>query len=90
MAQWVKDPVLSLLWYKFDPWLGNFCLPRLQSKKPNKNKTNEPPPTNIVKETMLFHFLPLISWAIVAIDFPQTYTISLRYIVSIFALIKDL
>ena len=22
MAQWVKDPVLSLLWFGFDPWPG--------------------------------------------------------------------
>ena len=26
VAQWVKDLVLSLLWPRFDPWLGNFCL----------------------------------------------------------------
>ena len=32
MAQQVKDPVLSLLWLRsllwsrFDPWLGNFCM----------------------------------------------------------------
>lgn len=24
MAQWVKDPALLLLWYKFEPWPGNF------------------------------------------------------------------
>ena len=27
MAQWVKDPALSLQWLGFDPWPGNFCLP---------------------------------------------------------------
>ena len=26
MVQWVKDPVLSLLWYRFDPWPENFCV----------------------------------------------------------------
>ena len=32
MTQWVKDPVLSLLWLwlllwcKFHPWLRNFCM----------------------------------------------------------------
>ena len=39
MAQWVKDPTLSplwlwlLLWCKFNPWLGNFCMPWMQPKK---------------------------------------------------------
>ena len=28
MAQWIKDLVLSLLWFGFDPWPGNFCLPK--------------------------------------------------------------
>ena len=27
VAQWVRDPVLSLLWCGFNPWLGNFCMP---------------------------------------------------------------
>ena len=26
VAQWVKDLVLSLLWPRFDPWRGNFCM----------------------------------------------------------------
>jgi len=32
VAQWVKNPVLSLLWLgsllwpRFDPWPGNFCM----------------------------------------------------------------
>ena len=39
MVQWVKDPVLSLqwlrslLWRGFDPWPGNFHLPKEQPKK---------------------------------------------------------
>lgn len=24
----VRDPVLSLLWRGFDPWLENFCMPK--------------------------------------------------------------
>ena len=26
MARWVKDPVLSLLWLKFDPWPWNLYM----------------------------------------------------------------
>ena len=39
MAQQVKDLVLSLqqlgllLWYRFDPWPGNFHMPWLWPKK---------------------------------------------------------
>ena len=39
MAQWVKDPVLSLLWLwlqqwrRFDPWRGNFNMPQVQPSK---------------------------------------------------------
>ena len=39
VAQWVKDPALSPLWLRllpqcrFDPDLGNFCLPQVQPKK---------------------------------------------------------
>ena len=33
MAQWIKNLVLSLLWCGFDPWPGNFCMSRAQSKK---------------------------------------------------------
>ena len=25
MAQWVKDPMFSVLWHGFEPWPGNFC-----------------------------------------------------------------
>ena len=27
MDQWVKDPTLSLLWCRFNPWPGNFYRP---------------------------------------------------------------
>ena len=39
MVQQVKDPTLSLLWLgsllwlRFDPWPGNFCMPQVQPKK---------------------------------------------------------
>ena len=33
MAQWVKDPALSLLWWGFDSSLGNFHMPWAQQKK---------------------------------------------------------
>ena len=39
MAQWVKDPVLSLLWLRlllwrrFDPWPRNFDMPQVWPKK---------------------------------------------------------
>ena len=32
VAQGVKDLALSLLWHGFDPWPGNFCILRAQSK----------------------------------------------------------
>ena len=41
MAQQVKDPVLllqqlgSLLWRGFDPWPGNFHMPRVRKKNYN-------------------------------------------------------
>lgn len=33
VAEWVKDPTLSLLWLWFDSWPINFHLPRVQQKK---------------------------------------------------------
>ena len=39
MAQWVKGPVLSLLWRGFDSWPGNFiCHRRAHPKKTPKMK----------------------------------------------------
>ena len=44
MAQWVKDPMLSLqplrslLWHGFNPWSGNFHLAWAQSKKQKMKK----------------------------------------------------
>ena len=43
VAQWAKDPVLSLLWlwlllwHGFDPWPGNFCM--LQAGPKKKKRT---------------------------------------------------
>lgn len=34
----VKDPVLSLLWHEFDPWPGNFCMPRGIAKRKKKKE----------------------------------------------------
>ena len=45
VAQWVKDPVKSLvwlgllLWLRFNPWSGNFHLPQAGKKKKKKGKT---------------------------------------------------
>ena len=33
----VKDLVLSLLWLRFDPWPGNFCMPWWRGRKWPKN-----------------------------------------------------
>ena len=41
VAQWVKDLTLSLLWWGFDPWLGNFCLPWAQPNKWTNKQTNK-------------------------------------------------
>ena len=43
MAQWDKDPVLSLLWLRsllwhwFNPWPGNVNVPWVQPKKKKKH-----------------------------------------------------
>ena len=45
-AQWIKDPALLQLWHKsqlqlgFDPWPGNFHMPRIRLGK-KKGKANE-------------------------------------------------
>ena len=50
VAQWVKEQPSSLLWFwsllwhRFDPWPGNFGMPRAWPKTKNKPKT-PPPPT---------------------------------------------
>ena len=40
MAQWVKNPVLSLMWHRFNPWPGNF-LPHATGVAKLKKKKNE-------------------------------------------------
>ena len=37
MVQQVKDPALSLLWCRFEPWPGNLYVPRARPKKKKKN-----------------------------------------------------
>ena len=39
MAQRAKDPAVSLLWYRFDPWRQNFHL--LQAWPKGRNKTTK-------------------------------------------------
>ena len=38
VAQWVKDPALSLLWLRFDPWPRNFRMLWMWPKHKNKVK----------------------------------------------------
>ena len=38
VAQQIEDLVLSLLWRKFDPWPGNFCMPWAQPEKKERKK----------------------------------------------------
>ena len=33
LAQWVENPLLSLLWHRFNPWPRNFCMPWARPKK---------------------------------------------------------
>ena len=37
----VKNPELSLLWLRFDPWLGNFLMLWAQPKNKKQNKTKQ-------------------------------------------------
>ena len=53
MAQWVKDPVLSLLWHGFDPWPGNFCMPWAWPKKCGYLKMVFPYNSNILNDENL-------------------------------------
>ena len=50
MVHQLKDPALSLLWLRFDPWLGNFHGWGQKKKKKNspKPKTNQPTNQNKV------------------------------------------
>ena len=51
MAQRVKNPVLSLLWQRFNPWPGNFCM----AKKRDKQRKN----SNLIQERKIttVHYL---------------------------------
>ena len=39
MAEQVKDPVLSLLGLRFNPWPGNFCMLEVRQNQKPKNKS---------------------------------------------------
>ena len=41
VAQWVKNPMSSLLWCGFDPQPGDFCMPQAQPKKKKKKKMSK-------------------------------------------------
>ena len=40
LAQQVKDPALSLLWLRFDPWPQNFHMLQCCQKKKVKKRTH--------------------------------------------------
>ena len=55
MASWVKDlAVLLLLWYGFDPWLQNFCMPQAQLKN-NKRFDLEASPGCTLRWIIIAH-----------------------------------
>ena len=41
MVYQVKDPALSLLWYWFDPWPRDFCMPQAWPKKKSSSTNGE-------------------------------------------------
>ena len=57
VAQWVKNPVLSLLWLRFNPWTQNFHVPQVWQKK--KNPKNKKPSTG---ERVKVFFYRVILW----------------------------
>ena len=64
VAQWVKDPMLSLqwlrllLWRRLDPWPRNFCMPQAQPKKEKNQKTKKD---------------KLYNWAVLNLFLPEAY-----------------
>ena len=62
MAQWLKDPGLSLQWLqlllrlRFDSWTQNFYVPQVQPKK-LKKQTMKPNQTKKKKKTQLSSFI---------------------------------
>ena len=44
-AQWVKDPVLLLLWCRFNPWPGKVRMPQVQPQKKKKKRQTKENPT---------------------------------------------
>ena len=59
VAQWVKDPVLSLRWlrsllWQVNPWPWNFHMVWVQSKQ---NKTKQPPPPKSLHRNVYSSFI---------------------------------
>ena len=52
MAQQVKDPVLSLLWHRFDPWPGKF--PHAMGMTKERKKEKEKKGKKVVPIVMIF------------------------------------
>ena len=77
VAQWVKDPVLSLkwpgslLWHRFDPCPGNFCMlqvwPKKKKKKERKTKILKKKKTHTITNHL---FSSLFSYPISLWFFP--------------------
>ena len=40
LGQWGNDSALSLWWHRFNPWPGNFYMPRVHLKKEKKKKVD--------------------------------------------------
>ena len=62
VAQWVKDPLVSLLrfwslpWHGFNPWPGNFHMPWMWPKRPQRPMSTWAEVMGLVGETN-FYFL---------------------------------
>ena len=53
MAQQLKSPALwwrLLLWLRFSPWPGNFCMLQGQPNKTKQNKNRTKPPDFVAEE----------------------------------------
>ena len=53
MAHRVKDPELSLLWNRLDPWSRNLCKPQVWQKQ-NKNKRTTKYVPCVLKTRLLY------------------------------------
>ena len=53
MAQWVKDPVLLLLWHRFDPWPGELPYAAGAAKKKKKKSATLQASLDFVPDRLL-------------------------------------